>query len=150
MTAPSTWGTTTFSIPTTRSGSSSKRARRHTIRNGFFLPLTARAATDAFDSTGKLVKPKTRAINKIGHALHTLSPPFARISVTPRNRAIAHSLGFRDPNVLQSMVICKQPEIGGAVPSHQVSADWAAEFPHKPANVPFRIRHFCIPILPAR
>ncbi|KAA8913523.1 hypothetical protein FN846DRAFT_929487 [Sphaerosporella brunnea] len=76
---------------------------------------------DAFDFTGKLIKPKTRAINKIGHALHTLSPPFEKITITPRNRAIAQSLGFRNPNVLQSMVICKQPEIGGAVPSHQDS-----------------------------
>jgi hypothetical protein len=117
---------------------------------------------DAFDSSGKLVKPKTRAINKIGHALHTLSPPFAKISITPRNRAIAHSLGFRDPNVLQSMVICKQPEIGGAVPSHQVSGGcWLAERPsNRPyanstsqltyhANVP-RIRLFYTPTLRAR
>ena len=30
-------------------------------------------------------------------------------------------IGFRDPRVLQSMVICKQPEIGGRVPPHQDS-----------------------------
>lgn len=30
-------------------------------------------------------------------------------------------IGFRDPRVLQSMVICKQPEIGGSVPPHQDS-----------------------------
>lgn len=35
--------------------------------------------------------------------------------------AVARDLGFRDPRVLQSMVICKQPEIGGAVPPHQDS-----------------------------
>ncbi|KAF8252593.1 phytanoyl-CoA dioxygenase [Wilcoxina mikolae CBS 423.85] len=77
---------------------------------------------DAFDpTTGKLTKPKTRAVNKIGHALHTLSPPFASASLNPTNAAIARSLGFRNPLVLQSMVICKQPEIGGAVSSHQDS-----------------------------
>lgn len=43
------------------------------------------------------------------------------MTLTPRNRALAHSLGFRDPHVLQSMIICKQPEIGGAVPPHQDS-----------------------------
>lgn len=43
------------------------------------------------------------------------------MTLTRRNRDIAHSLGFRDPHVLQSMIICKQPEIGGAVPSHQDS-----------------------------
>ncbi|KAF1843146.1 phytanoyl-CoA dioxygenase family protein [Cucurbitaria berberidis CBS 394.84] len=76
---------------------------------------------DAFDATGTLTKPKHRAINKIGHYLHELSPSFRKISLSPRNAAIAQSLSFRDPRVLQSMVICKQPEIGGAVPPHQDS-----------------------------
>ncbi|KAG9234798.1 hypothetical protein BJ875DRAFT_460652 [Amylocarpus encephaloides] len=79
---------------------------------------------DAFDSTGNLSKPKARAINKIGHYLHALSPPFASLlsdSSTHSPSAIARSLGFRDPRCLQSMVICKQPEIGGAVPPHQDS-----------------------------
>lgn len=84
---------------------------------------------DAFDpATGALTKPKERAINKIGHYLHGLSAPFARLlqgddhaetSVIPAE--VARGLGFRDPRCLQSMVICKQPEIGGAVPAHQDS-----------------------------
>ncbi|KAF3760487.1 phytanoyl-CoA dioxygenase [Cryphonectria parasitica EP155] len=93
---------------------------------------------DAFDrATGKLTKPKERAINKIGHYLHALSPPFARLlqvdddtaAAGPSSHhhqnhhpaAIARSLGFTDPRCLQSMIICKQPEIGGAVPPHQDS-----------------------------
>ncbi|KZF18985.1 phytanoyl-CoA dioxygenase [Xylona heveae TC161] len=77
---------------------------------------------DAFDpQTSTLIKPKHRAINKIGHYLHALSEPFAQASVTSRNAGIARSLGFRDPRILQSMVICKQPEIGGRVPPHQDS-----------------------------
>ncbi|KAF1919249.1 phytanoyl-CoA dioxygenase family protein [Ampelomyces quisqualis] len=76
---------------------------------------------DAFDKFGNLTKPKHRAINKIGHYLHELSPSFRKISLSERNAAIARSLSFRDPRVLQSMVICKQPEIGGAVPPHQDS-----------------------------
>jgi len=85
---------------------------------------------DAFDDAGRLTKPKARAINKIGHFLHGLSPPFAALlqpaaaagepgSVRPAG--VARSLGFADPRCLQSMVICKQPEIGGAVPPHQDS-----------------------------
>ncbi|KAF2790481.1 phytanoyl-CoA dioxygenase [Melanomma pulvis-pyrius CBS 109.77] len=76
---------------------------------------------DAFSPTGELIKPAPLAINKIGHYLHALSPSFRSISLSPRNAAIARSLSFRDPRVLQSMVICKQPEIGGAVPPHQDS-----------------------------
>lgn len=83
---------------------------------------------DAFDAGGNLTKPKERAINKIGHFLHALSPPFAgllRGDDGAASRAVpaevARSLGFADPRCLQSMVICKQPEIGGAVPPHQDS-----------------------------
>ncbi|KAJ6014753.1 hypothetical protein N7540_009344 [Penicillium herquei] len=75
-------------------------------------PLTGRAA---------LLKPKNLAVNKIGHSLHSLSEPFKAISLNERNAAVARSLGFVDPRVLQSMLICKQPSIGGAVPSHQDS-----------------------------
>lgn len=76
---------------------------------------------DAFTSDGQLSKPKERAINKIGHYLHELSPPFKDVTTSKRNAAIAQSLGFKDPKCLQSMIICKQPEIGGAVPPHQDS-----------------------------
>lgn len=83
---------------------------------------------DAFDAKGDLTKPKERAINKIGHYLHALSPPFAGLlggdkaaSAEAAPAEIARSLGFGDPRCLQSMVICKQPEIGGAVPPHQDS-----------------------------
>lgn len=73
---------------------------------------------DAFKD-GKLIKPKAKAINKIGHLLHDLEPDFKKISLTERNRQIAIDLGVTDPLILQSMLICKQPEIGGEVPSHQ-------------------------------
>ena len=76
---------------------------------------------DAFSSTGELTKPKHRAINKIGHYLHELSPQFRKATFTPLHREIAKAIGFKDPRVLQSMIICKQPEIGGRVPPHQDS-----------------------------
>lgn len=76
---------------------------------------------DAFDSTGNLTKPKEKAINKIGHYLHALNPKFQKASICAQNAAIAQSLRFKDPRVLQSMIICKQPEIGGRVPPHQDS-----------------------------
>ncbi|KJK89030.1 hypothetical protein H633G_07079 [Metarhizium anisopliae BRIP 53284] len=85
---------------------------------------------DAFDAAGTLTKPPAKAINKIGHGLHAHSRPFARLiddgpalrhagELSPAD--VARSLGYRDPRCLQSMVICKQPEIGAAVPPHQDS-----------------------------
>lgn len=82
---------------------------------------SAQRVVEAFDLSGTLTKPKQRAINKIGHYLHELSPSFRKISLSPRNAAIARSLGFRDPQCLQSMVICKQPQIGAEVRPHQDS-----------------------------
>ena len=76
---------------------------------------------DAFTPEGKLSKPKHRAVNKFGHYLHELSPPFRAATFSSLHQAIGEQLGFKDPRVLQSMVICKQPEIGGRVPPHQDS-----------------------------
>jgi len=75
---------------------------------------------DALDSTGKLTVPKDKAINKIGHALHELDPTFRKATIeNDRLISIARDLKFhRKPSVLQSMVICKQQRIGGAVPEH--------------------------------
>lgn len=78
---------------------------------------------DAVDSTGKLTKPKERAVNKIGHALHELEPVFRKVTLeNERLRQLVRDLKFhRNPVALQSMVITKQPEIGGEVPEHNDS-----------------------------
>eukprot|EP00842_Homolaphlyctis_polyrhiza_P003243 jgi/Hompol1/391/HPOL_002973-RA len=77
---------------------------------------------DAFDKNGKLVvTDKTKAINKIGHALHELEPTFSEFSRNDRIKSVIKSLQFKDPRILQSMLIFKQPKIGGRVPPHQDS-----------------------------
>ncbi|SJX62978.1 uncharacterized protein SRS1_13802 [Sporisorium reilianum f. sp. reilianum] len=73
-------------------------------------------------ATKQLRVPKDRAINKCGHGLHMLDPVFKQFSFSPQLQNVARSLGVHsDPRVLQSMIICKQPSIGGAVPSHNDS-----------------------------
>jgi phytanoyl-CoA hydroxylase len=73
----------------------------------------------AIDEDGCLNRPKALAVNKIGHALHDLDPVFARFSRDPRLAETAADLGLADPVLAQSMVICKQPQIGGEVGMHQ-------------------------------
>jgi len=73
----------------------------------------------AFDARGALSKPKDRVLNKIGHAMHDLDPVFDRFSRTPALAALAQGLGLSDPGLVQSMVIFKQPHIGGEVGLHQ-------------------------------
>lgn len=72
----------------------------------------------AFDGDGRLNRPKERALNKMGHAMHDLDPVFSAFSRTPRLAALADDLGVSKPLLLQSMFIFKPPGIGGEVVCH--------------------------------
>jgi len=74
---------------------------------------------EAFDANGQLRQAKALSINKIGHAMHDLDPVFDRFSHGPDLATLAATLGLAQPQVWQSMVICKQPGIGGEVRWHQ-------------------------------
>ena len=64
---------------------------------------------------------KQYIVNKIGHALHDLDDKFINFSKTEDLDYIAKAIGFKDPLLLQSMYIFKQPKIGGEVVCHQDS-----------------------------
>ena len=84
---------------------------------------------EAFDDEGRLVVDKSRAINKIGHALHDRDAVFDHFSRDPRLAALAADLGVIDPLLVQSMLIFKQPRIGGEVVWHQ-DASFLMTEPH--------------------
>lgn len=74
---------------------------------------------EAFGPDGRLRQAKARSINKIGHALHDLDPVFDAFSHGPALAALAADLGLARPQLWQSMLIFKQPGIGGEVRWHQ-------------------------------
>ena len=74
---------------------------------------------EAFGENGELRQAKSKSINKIGHAMHDLDPVFEQFSRTPELAQISKEVGFKDPRILQSMFIFKQPHIGGEVACHQ-------------------------------
>ncbi|KAL7281310.1 hypothetical protein ACG7TL_004619 [Trametes sanguinea] len=78
---------------------------------------------DAVDKDGKLNRPKQRAVNKIGHGLHEQDEVFRKVTLeNEKIKQVVRDLQFHhDPVALQSMVICKQPQIGGEVPEHNDS-----------------------------
>lgn len=76
---------------------------------------------NAFRPDGSLRQDKALSLNKIGHALHALDPLFERFSRTPALAALATELGLKQPLLLQSMYLFKQPHIGAEVHSHQDS-----------------------------
>ena len=74
---------------------------------------------EAIGEDGDITVEKSRAINKIGHAMHDLDPVFEAFSRTAKLARTAADLNFANPMLLQSMYIFKQPEIGGEVLCHQ-------------------------------
>lgn len=74
---------------------------------------------EALDENGTLKVPKARAINKIGHAMHDLVPEFTRFCRQPVFSTLLGSLGYKKPQLWQTMYIYKQPRIGGEVRWHQ-------------------------------
>jgi phytanoyl-CoA hydroxylase len=73
---------------------------------------------DAFGDDGRLKSDAHLCLNKLGHAMHDLDPVFDAFSRTPALRAVADSIGMREPRLLQSMYIFKQARIGGEVVCH--------------------------------
>ena len=85
----------------------------------FFLEPNA---FEDVDGKRRLCKSKEKAVNKFGHGLHLQDSAFAEVTTgNDKVREIARKLDFKKPRALQSMILCKQPEIGGAVPPHQDS-----------------------------
>jgi phytanoyl-CoA hydroxylase len=73
----------------------------------------------ALDADGRLNRPRERAINKIGHALHDLVPEFTAFCRLPVFAEVLRQLGQSRPLLWQTMYIFKQPRIGGEVRWHQ-------------------------------
>jgi len=76
---------------------------------------------NAFEADGTLRQEKEKSINKIGHAMHDLDPVFDRFSRTSELKELVEDLRIKNPLLLQSMYIFKQPHIGGKVTCHQDS-----------------------------
>ena len=64
---------------------------------------------------------KQYIVNKIGHALHDLDETFIQFSRNNALDEISKAIGFKEPLLIQSMYIFKQPKIGGEVVCHQDS-----------------------------
>ncbi|WPK24460.1 hypothetical protein PUMCH_001734 [Australozyma saopauloensis] len=65
--------------------------------------------TDAFGTDGKLRFLPEIAVNKIGHGLHMKNQLYHQITFSDRVKDIVRDLGYKDPRVLQSMLIFKNP-----------------------------------------
>ena len=81
----------------------------------------------ALDEEGDLQVAPERALNKIGHALHDQVPEIRTLAASPLVRDAFRVAGLEDAQLVQSMLIFKQPGIGGAaMPRAQARAPRAA------------------------
>lgn len=76
---------------------------------------------------GRLDRAPDRAVNKVGHALHTRDEVFGPFFQDPRWAELLVTLGQARPRPVQSMLIYKPPEVGGEVRWHQDDTYLAAE-----------------------
>jgi len=81
----------------------------------------------AMDAQGRLRAGCQRALNKIGHALHDRDEVFGRFSRDARLAELVRELGVAEPLLWQSMLIFKQPRLGGEVTWHQDATFLATE-----------------------
>jgi len=65
---------------------------------------------------------KNESINKVGHALYEGNKVFKEFTELPEHIQICKELKLKNPFVVQSMYITKQPLIGGEVTPHQDSS----------------------------
>lgn len=96
---------------------------RAQINTDFFLDSAEKVRCffedKAFNEAGELTAPRAQSINKIGHALHDLDDVYRALAKRPVFGEIARDLGQQQPSLYQTMVIFKQPRIGGEVVWHQ-------------------------------
>ena len=77
----------------------------------------------ARDADGNLLVDKKQAFNKVGHALHDLHPTFESFAYSQVTKTLAAEvMGFKEPVLLQSMYIFKNPRIGGEIGAHKDSS----------------------------
>ncbi|KAJ0183678.1 hypothetical protein K1T71_000101 [Dendrolimus kikuchii] len=68
---------------------------------------------------GELKVDASVSLNKVGHALHLLHPIFRCYTYSDRVKTVCRELGLKEPAVVQSMYIYKNPGIGAEVSAHQ-------------------------------
>lgn len=74
---------------------------------------------EAFDEQHRLRVPPEQCLNKIGHAMHDLLPSFSDLAYSSIVKDAFTIGGHHHTHIIQSMVIFKQPKIGGVVRWHQ-------------------------------
>jgi phytanoyl-CoA hydroxylase len=100
---------------------STQDEKKH-VADQYFLDSVSKVSyfyeEGALTEDGRLTVAKQRALNKVGHALHWLNPTFKKYTFHDKIKKIIRLCDAVRPQIVQSMYIFKQPNIGGAVTDH--------------------------------
>lgn len=70
-------------------------------------------------ANGKLKFSKLDSTNKIGHGLHLKNNVFRNFSFAEEVKSLMREFGYKGVDIVQSMIIFKNPKFGGEVRAHQ-------------------------------
>lgn len=101
------------------------RSQRKHVSYDYFLESLNKVSiffeSTAMNSDGQMLLDKTKAVVKIGHALHDYDPVFQLYSHSQRMNQIARDLGYKRPLIGQSRYFFKLPKVEGSIAPHQDS-----------------------------
>ncbi|CAD6442064.1 1c08cbc8-c040-42e5-b710-4f606c38871c [Sclerotinia trifoliorum] len=98
-----------------------ERVEKHSYLPGqksYVHPCGRAIATLSDYAFNPAVEPLKR-IQRIGCGIHRVMPPFRKAILSPFHSTLAKSLGYKDPRIIQSLIIVKAGEIGARVVPHQ-------------------------------
>lgn len=67
----------------------------------------------------KYLVPLEQSVAKLAHGLHVSNPVFKKLSTSRKVKDVYKAVNYGDPTICQSMVIFKNPQVGGEYPPHQ-------------------------------
>lgn len=67
----------------------------------------------------KYLVPLEQSVAKLAHGIHLCNPIFKQVATSQKVKDVYKHLGYGCPTICQSMVIFKNPKVGGEYPAHQ-------------------------------
>lgn len=74
--------------------------------------------------------PPLQSVAKIGHALHKHNSTFNQLTTSQKVRDVFRAVGHSEPTIIQSMVIFKNPKVGGEYTPHQDATFLSSDDPN--------------------
>ncbi|APA09587.1 hypothetical protein SS1G_06266 [Sclerotinia sclerotiorum 1980 UF-70] len=101
--------------------SGDERVEKHSYLPGqkSYVHPCGRAIATLSDYAFKPSVEPLKRIQRIGCGIHRVMPPFRKTILSPFHSTLAKSLGYKDPRIIQSLIIVKAGEIGARVVPHQ-------------------------------